>query len=115
MSAYVRGLLAAAASTVDGIEVKPHHLQTTEPGAGMVRLERIEYPNPFGGVCHWNVVIMLPQDYAAAEQFLDANIPAVKEAVGEQLVVTSVSPQRLEVEGLGILPCVFINGHREQE
>lgn len=115
MSAAVRNALAAAANTVVGISCQPYFVQSTESGVAMVRLDRIEYPNPFGGVCHWNVIVLLPQDQEAAEKYIDAKIPAVRDALAEQLVITQVQPQRLDIPGVGVLPCVFINGHREQE
>lgn len=111
----IRQAIATAANTVAGISCQPYFVQTLEPGAAMVRLERVEYPNPFGGICHWNVIVLLPQDQAAAEQYVDDKVPAVRDAVGQHLVVTQVQPQRLDVPGVGILPCVFINGHREEE
>ncbi len=115
MSQAVRQAIASAASTVEGITCAPYFVQSTAAGAAMVRLDRIEYPNRFGGVCHWNVIVMLPQDQSAAEQYIDDKIPAVRDAVGSELVVTQVQPQRLEIKGAGVLLCVFINGHREQE
>ena len=81
----------------------------------IVRLDRIEYPNPFGGVARWNVVVALPQDMAAAEKFIEDKVPALRAAVGEHMVVTEVLPQRLNITGVGELPCVFINGFREEE
>ena len=115
MNKLVREALATAASSIPGIKCLPYFVQSTEPGAAMIRLDRIEYPNPFGGVCYWNVIIMLPQDQAAAESFLDQKIPAIREAIAEHIVVTQIRPERLDLPGVGVLPCVFINGHREQE
>ena len=107
--------IASAASTVEGIKAHPYYVQGTAPGHTYVRLERIEYPNPFGGVARFNVVVVLPQDLAQAEQFLEAKVPMLREAVAEHLVITSVVPQRLEITGVGIVPCAFINGHRETD
>jgi len=115
MSALVRKAIADQASTVDGVTCHPYFVQALDSGSAMVRLDRIEYPNPFGGVCHWNVVVMLPKDQAAAEKYIDTTVPLIRAAVESELVVTQVQPQRLEIPGVGVLPCVFINGHREQE
>jgi hypothetical protein len=115
MSLAVRTAIATSASGVEGIECSPYFVQTTAAGMAMVRLDRIEYPNPFGGVCHWNVVVLLPQDQAEAEKYLEEKVPLIRAAIEEHLVITQVQPQRLEITGVGILPCVFINGHREQE
>lgn len=111
----MRQAIADAATGVEGITCHPYFVQSTSPGSAMVRLDRIAYPNPFGGVCHWNVVVMLPQDQAAAEAYIDTKVPLIRAAILPQLVVTEVQQQQLKIDGLGILPCVFINGHREQE
>lgn len=115
MSVDVRKAIADAASTAAGISCNPYYVQSTKPGQAMVRLDRIEYPDKFGGVCHWNVIVMVPQDQAQAEKYLDEKIPAVREAIAGELVVTQIQPQRLELKGAGVVLCVFINGHREQE
>lgn len=115
MSGVARQAIAAAASTVDGITCTPYFIQSTEPGAAMVRLDRIEYPNPFGGVCYWNVVVMLPQDQQAAEQYIEQHIPAVRDAIAPELVIDRIQPTRLDIPGVGVLSTVFISGHREEE
>lgn len=111
----VREELAAAASGVPDISAAPYYRQTTTPGSAFVRLDRIEYPNRFGGICHWSVVVVLPQDLAAAERFLEEYLPPLREALADHLVVREVVPQRLNITGVGDLPCVFINGIREED
>ncbi len=115
MSETVRTAIASAASTVEGITCHPYYVQSPEPGSASIRLDRIDYPNVFGGVCHWNVVVILPQEQAAAEKYIDTKVPLIRSAIEEHIVITQVQPQRLDIPGVGILPCVFINGHREQE
>lgn len=115
MSLAVRQALATAATAVADVDCDPHFIQSTRPGSAMVRLDRIEYPNAFGGICHWNVIVMLPQDQAQAEQWIDNHKTALREAIAEELVITSIQPQRLETKTAGVLLCVFINGHREEE
>lgn len=107
--------LAAAAASVEGIKAHPFVTGDTEPGTVFVRLERIEYPNPFGGVARWNVVLVLPQDQADAEKYLGATLPGLLTALEPHLAVTSVVPQQLDITGVGYLPCAFINGHREAD
>ena len=113
MSAQVRAELAAAASSVEVIRCRPYYTQDTRVGAAFVRLDRVEFPNRFGGVAHWVVVVVLDQDLAAAEKFIEDQLPALVEALQPVLVVTSALPQRMEFPDAGVLPCVFINGHRE--
>jgi hypothetical protein len=115
MSGEVRQALADAANTVPGIACQPFYVQATAAGASFVRLERIDYPNPFGGVAHWNVVVVLDQDMGHAERFLEEHLEPLRIALSEVLVVTSATPQRVSFPGVGDLPCVFINGHREAD
>jgi hypothetical protein len=116
MSAAVRAELAAAANTVTGVKVTPYHTGATKAGAGGVQLDRIEYPNRFGGVCFWQVVILLPPDIAAAEKQADALIPLLYDALSPVLAVTSVAFDRIQLDNSGAtLPCVIVAGHRESE
>ena len=114
MSAAVRQAIAEAATTVDGINVTPYFRQTTKAGEGMVRHDRTAYPNRFGGVVTWQVLVLLPQDIAAAEKYLEDKAPALLEAVSDHLVITSMAPQQLALD-TGQVPCVVIEGHREEE
>lgn len=107
--------IAAAASTVAGIHGHPYVVGDTAPGTLYPRIERIEYPNPFGGVLFLNIVLVLPQDLAEAEQYLEQMLPNLKAALEPHLVITTVQPQRLQLDGVGTLPVAFINGHREAD
>lgn len=114
MSAEVRQAIASAASTVDGADVAPYHRQLTRPGDGVVRKDRVEYPNPFGGVATWQVLVMVPDDLAAAQRYLDDQVPALVAAVQQELAVTSVTPG-VYPAGTKSVPVVAIEGHREEE
>lgn len=109
----VREDLAAAASTVDGISCAPFYRQTTKPGDAMVRLARIEYPNVLGGMVTWQVVVLMPADFAAAEKFLDDKLPALVDALSAYMIVNSATPAQLQLEN-GTVPAVFIEGQREE-
>lgn len=95
-------------------DVTPYYEQSTRPGGGYVHLDRVEYPDRLGGVAFWNVVILLPQDLAAAERFIEECLPPLREALSAEMVVTSARPEQLNLTGAGLLPCLFINGHREE-
>lgn len=113
MSAVVRQVIADAASTVEGVEIHPYFRQTTKVGTGMVRMDRqTRASNGFGFVTTWQLLVILPQDIAAAEKYLEEKLPALMEAVGEQMVIQTVAPQELVLEN-GRLPCVVIEGARE--
>ena len=115
MSKAFRTELAAAASTIDGITCLPYYVQSTEVGAAMVRLDRIEYPNFTGGINYWSLVVILPQDMAAAEEWVDENVAPIITAIEHLIVVTQVQPQRLGLLDGSVVLAVFINGHREKE
>lgn len=112
MSAEVRTLIANAANTVEGINCTPYFRQSTKPGDAMVRLDRmVRDASGFAYMFTWQVVVMLPQDVAQAEKWLDANLPSLIDAVNEELVVTTVTPQQLQLD-TGTVPVVFIEGNR---
>ncbi len=110
-----RSELVAAVRPLPGITGHEYVVGDTTPGTLYPRLDRIEYPNPFGGIAHWNVVLVLPQDLAEAERYVEDNLPAVKAALDPHIVITAVVLQRLQLDGIGILPVAFINGHREAD
>lgn len=110
----VREELATAASTVDGIKVNPYYLQTTKAGTGMVRLDRIDYPDVFGGLVTWHVLVVLPGDIAQAEKYLEDKGPALVAALSEHMAVRTVTPQQIQIEGAQIVPVVVIAGTREE-
>lgn len=116
MSLAVRQAIADAAGTVTGVKVEPRFTPVTKVGTGCVRLDRTEYPNRFGGVDHWQVIVCLPQDLTEAEKWIDDNRLALYTAVREELVVTSITPEQVVFDyGTAPLPCLTIAGHREQE
>lgn len=110
-----RAEIAAAAGSVEGITGHEYVVGATDPGTVYPRLDRIEYPNAFGGVAHWSVVLVLPQDLAQAERYVEDKLPALKEALDPHIVITAVLLQRLQLDGVGVLPVAFINGHREAD
>jgi len=106
--------LADAASSVDGIRCSPNFVQTTTAGEAMVRFDHTDYPNKFGGLVTWQVAVVLPQDFADAEKFVDNTMPALAEALGTQMVVTRVSQAQLVLDN-GTLPIAIVEGTREEE
>lgn len=111
----VREELAAAATTVDGVKVTPYYTGATEPGRGFIRLDRVDYPNRFGGIARWNVVCHLSSDISTAEKWVETKSPLIRAALAEHLVITSMVPGRIDLLGVGVFPCLFINGHREED
>lgn len=115
MSAAVRQALATAASTVNGVFCTPYFVPGIEPGHGYVQLDRIEFPDAFGGVAHWQLFVVLPHDQAQAETWADTNRAALVNALRPHLVVTRFAVARLELDDLGFLPVVVLTGHREAD
>lgn len=113
MSAEVRAVIAAAANTVEGIDCTPYFRQSTKPGSAVVRKDRVTYPNKFGGLVTWQVLVMLPQDLASAEKYMDEKVPALVDALAPHLVVTEAVAQQLALE-TGAVPIVLIQGTREE-
>lgn len=114
MSEAIRQELADAANSVSDINAHPYYLQGTAPGHTYIRSNGMTRPNKFGDVGRWNVVVVLPQDQGDAERFQDAHVPDLLAALGPHFTIQEVVPQQLNISGVGNLPCVFINGSREE-
>jgi hypothetical protein len=111
----VRQALADAASAVEGITCTPYGRQTTKAGDAMVRLDRMDRDDSgFGFMVTWQVAVVLPQDQAKAEQFIDAKTPALIEALADHMVVTDAAQVQLVLEH-GSLPVLIVSGAREEE
>ncbi|HTW15135.1 MAG TPA: hypothetical protein VMF51_08395 [Nocardioides sp.] len=106
--------LAEACNQVEGVFAEPYFTGDSSAGRAHIRMERTDYPNPFGGVVRWNVVVMLPADQAQAERWIEAVQPQLIEQLAPHLAVTSAVPQRIEIPNVGPVPALFINGHREE-
>lgn len=113
MSDAVRQELAAAVSTVTDVKGHAYFVQTTQPGNVLVRLNRTEYPNRFGGVAFWDLYVMGPQDQAASETYFEGVIPLIRAALEPVMAVTAVNYQRTDF-GEGAVPTAVISGHREE-
>lgn len=100
---------------MDGLEVTPYYRVISKPGQGYVEFLRTEYPNKFGGEDYWGVVIMLPTDLAAAQQWIEEHRLAAVAALQPALIVTQVRPERLELPDSPIIRALVIEGHRETE
>ncbi len=114
MSTAVRQAIASAATTVAGVDVSPYYRQTRKQGAGYVRLDQIAYPNPFGGVCTWQILINLPTGLADAEEFIDDKLPALRAALADEVTVRMVRPITLQFDTVQV-PALEIQATREEE
>ena len=110
-----REAIAAAANTVDGVNVTAHYRQSTKAGDGFVALSRGDRgSNGIGFMNKWEVFVALPQDMQAAEKRLDVLLNPLVTALSSELVVTGFYPTDLTL-GSGSLPCVVIEGSRARD
>lgn len=115
MNADARAAIAAAASVAGVTTITPYYRQSTAAGQGWVNLARIDYPNPFGGVATWHVVIPLPADLAVSEQWLDAHAETIRAAVASEMAVRNLTPTNLVMPAGATVPALLIEGQRESE
>lgn len=107
--------IAAAANTVAAVTAKAFYRQTTKPGDAWVRRDRTEYPNKFGGLVTWQVLVIIPQNLAAAEKWIEDNQLALVTALREELIVRSARPADLVIDAGAPVPVLIIEGQREEE
>lgn len=115
----VREDLATAASTVPGaaggpnVKVSPYLRQTAQPYQGFVRLQaKTRDDTGLGFMDTWQVWILLPQDVAAAEKWIETNHALLIAALSPHMVVTTLTPSQLVLDS-GTVPGVVIEGARE--
>lgn len=111
--------IAAAASTVTGIDVSPYYRAVSGAGQGYVEWLRTEWPNKLGGEAYWGVVIGLPTDLAAAQRWIDLNQRTIVTALGprgeNELTVTQVRPEIVLSQDNQAQRVLVIEGHREDD
>lgn len=107
--------IAAAASTVDGINVSPTIRESTKVGDGWLRLNKMtRADNGYGFINTWDIFIVVPQDNASAETWLDENAGLLEDALHRELYVTTITPTSISLETSGTsVWAVHISGTRE--
>lgn len=114
MSAATRTEIATAASTVEGVTCEPYHRQSTGVGDASVRLGETAYPNRFGGVVTWEVVVNLPQGVTDAERLIDEISPALRDALASVMTVRRIYPARIAY-GAAQTNALVVEGTREED
>lgn len=84
------------------------------PGDAWPLVSRIDYPNKFGGLVQWEVLVVLNADVPTAERLMDAHVPGIREALSRQMSIRSVTPRLLQFENGSALIVAVIAGTREE-
>lgn len=104
--------IATAANTVAGINVSAFYRQTSKVGDGWVALVGLDRDDTgFGFMERWEVQVVLHQDIATAQAWIEANTDALITALAPQLVITGLVPSTLALE-TGAVPGLVIEGAR---
>ena len=116
MSAAVRTALADAANAVLGERrCTPYYRQSTRTGDAWVSLARHDRDDTgFGYMAAWEVRVVLHQDLAQAEKWVDEHVDDLVDALEQYLVVTAVVMVTL-VTDTGNVPGVVVEGVRSHE
>lgn len=116
MSAEVREALSTAANTVDGVSVAPYFRTSIKPGDGFVQMNRLDRDESgLAYMARWSVLIVLPQNLAVAQKWLEERTDALLSALQTELVVTSVIPSQLVIDTGTEVPGVVFEGSRAYE
>lgn len=104
----------AKAATIDGTtKVTPYYRQSTKVGDGFVQLLELNRgDNGFGFMATWQIVIFVAQDVATAEEWMETNLPALIDALEDELIVTSAGPDTALLPS-GATNTITITGARE--
>jgi hypothetical protein len=115
MSAAIRAAIAAAANTHLGDKrVTPYYRQTTTAGWGWVSMGPSNRDDTgFGFMDTWEIRVVLSQEIAKAEAWIDEHRDALTAAIAEHLIVTTVAPAVLNLDQKTTVNALIIEGVRE--
>lgn len=107
-----RAAIAAAASTVAGVNCSARYRQLVKNGDASVRLAGlVRSADGFGFIATWQIVVKVDQDIATAETWIDTHADPMVDALAAELVVTRIEPVELVMD-TGRIPAVVIEGTR---
>jgi hypothetical protein len=107
--------IAAAASTVDGIDCTAYWTGADKDGSAYVEMLRDDWPNKLGAERYYGVVVTLPTDQAQAERFLEEKAGPLAKALRRELTVTQVRPELIQIIDGPITKAMVAEGHRAAE
>jgi hypothetical protein len=114
-AATVRAELAAAANTIEGLQVSPTYRQSHNSGDGVVMMQRANFPNQFGGIAYWVIQVLLPVDLKKAQELGDDLVMSLPAALSEVLTVTDVTFAQALIDNSPARPCIEVVGYRSLE
>lgn len=104
--------IAAAITGVAGVTGHPYYRQTTRPYDAVVAWDGSSRDaSGFDRMNRWSVLVILPNDHAAAEKAISDHLDAWVAALNGPLVVTEATPAQLTLD-TGMVPAVVIEGAR---
>ncbi|MBS2939586.1 hypothetical protein KDN32_17745 [Nocardioides sp. J2M5] len=107
-----RADIAAAASTVVGLDIAAEYRQSLQPFTGFVKWNGLNRDDSgLGWIDTWQVWVALPQDVKAAEQWIATHLRDLLVALADELYVTTATPADLVLEG-GSTNGLIIEGAR---
>lgn len=111
--------IAAAASSVAGVNVTPKWRQTTTPGEGWIRwARRSPDESGFARVDEWQLCIVLPQQADQQEAFIETKVDQVLDALEDARVWSfdEVYTEAMTYEAGGALvPFLIFAGSRVRD
>lgn len=114
MSDARTALADAANNHLGARRVTPYYRQSTTAGWGWVSLARADRDSSgFGYLDTFEIRIVLSQEIAKAEAWIDEHVDALVAAVAEEMVVTSWSPAVLNLDSKSTVNALIIEGVRE--
>lgn len=107
--------IAAAASSVEGVECSPFYRPATEPGAAWVERTRTVYTEgmhpSYGALPFWRVTVVMPSDVVAAEEWIETYQQTLVEALSDAMAVTVATPETVQLVDNPALKVLTIDGH----
>lgn len=103
--AETREAIAAAAITVDAVDVLPVYRQSLTALQGFVRWAgRVPDSSGFGWVDTWEVWLALPSSVQTSEEWIADHLPELLAALGSELQIDAANPAEL------VLGSTSVNG-----
>jgi class 3 adenylate cyclase len=94
-----RQAIAAALSGVAGVRGYAYRPKTTKPGDAWPLLGRMDRAAGDAFTINWRVLVLLPQDEAAASEWIDSHVEQLVDALAPVGFVDPIEPVALGASG----------------